>query len=52
MSMLPNIMKKFGWNPAGKFHETIKKILHDKTDTPNITFGEVHFQIKLCFMAV
>ena len=42
MSMVPNLMKKFGWNPAGRFHDTIIKVLQEKTGVPNITFGEVH----------
>ena len=39
--MVPNVMKKFGWNPANKFLNVLKQIMEEYTGNANITFREV-----------
>ena len=41
ISMVPNVMKRFGWNPANKFLNVLKQIMEENTGNPNITFREV-----------
>ena len=41
MALLPNMFRKYGWNPAQRFYEAIRKELKSITGNPDITFAEV-----------
>jgi hypothetical protein len=41
MSLIPNVIKKFGWNPADKLLKTLFTFFNDKIGNAEITFAEV-----------
>ena len=41
VTAVPNIVRKFGWNPAVKVTEFMKQAIKDKTGSQDTTFWEV-----------
>ncbi|CAI9728166.1 XP_029641795.1uncharacterized protein LOC115216501 [Octopus vulgaris] len=50
LSLLPNLLKDYGWNPGKKIDEWFRKVFLEKTGNPNITFWEIykHYGRELC----
>ncbi|ELT93006.1 hypothetical protein CAPTEDRAFT_220516 [Capitella teleta] len=53
MSLIPNVIKKFGWNPADKLLKTIYTYFKEKVGNPEITFMELYKLrgVELCTVA-
>ncbi|XP_022095676.1 uncharacterized protein LOC110981937 isoform X1 [Acanthaster planci] len=42
LSVLPNMMKRFGWHPGNKLYSWFGKMLYKKTGNADITFEQVY----------
>ena len=45
LSLLPNLLKGFGWNPGKKLLKWFGKVLEETTENADITFSQVGFKI-------
>jgi len=41
LSLIPNLLSNYGWNPGNKFLNYLGTVLASKTNNPDITFAEV-----------
>ncbi|GAB1601046.1 uncharacterized protein LOC115216501, partial [Argonauta hians] len=50
LSLLPNLLQDYGWNPGKKIDEWFRNVFRLKTGNPNITFWEIykHYGRELC----
>ncbi|CAI9728168.1 XP_036362369.1uncharacterized protein LOC115216174 [Octopus vulgaris] len=50
LSLLPNLIKNFGWNHGKRIEEWFKKVLEKKTGNADVTFWEIykHHKRELC----
>ena len=46
LSFLPNMLKKFGWNPAKKLRRKLGELIKNKLGDENITFQQVNSKIN------
>ncbi|XP_014784577.1 uncharacterized protein LOC106879487 isoform X2 [Octopus bimaculoides] len=42
LSLLPNLIKNFGWNPGKKIDTWFKNVLKDKTGSAEVTFWQIY----------
>ncbi|KAL4222119.1 hypothetical protein ACF0H5_018159 [Mactra antiquata] len=42
LSLLPNLVKGYGWNPGKKIYQWFGEALRQRTGDPDITFGEIY----------
>ncbi|XP_033762792.1 uncharacterized protein LOC117344229 isoform X2 [Pecten maximus] len=51
-SLLPNLVRGYGWNPGNRIYEWFGTVIKKKTNDPDITFGELYrdkrFNKELC----
>lgn len=47
LSLLPNLLRGYGWNPGNRIYEWFGMVIAKKTNDPDITFGEVNMFISL-----
>ncbi|XP_021350464.1 uncharacterized protein LOC110448514 isoform X2 [Mizuhopecten yessoensis] len=40
-SLLPNLLRGYGWNPGNRIYEWFGSVIKKKTNDPDITFGEL-----------
>ncbi|XP_069111424.1 uncharacterized protein [Argopecten irradians] len=52
LSLLPNLVRGYGWNPGNRIYEWFGSVMKRKTNDPDITFGELYrdkrFNKELC----
>ncbi|XP_060069581.1 uncharacterized protein LOC132549645 isoform X2 [Ylistrum balloti] len=52
LSLLPNLVSGYGWNPGNRIYEWFGTVMKKKTNDPDITFGELYrdkrFNKELC----
>ena len=49
LSLLPNLLKGFGWNPGKKLLKWFGEVLEEATENADITFSQVGFKIYFIF---
>ena len=49
LSLLPNLLKGFGWNPGKKLLNWFGTVLEEATENADITFSQVGFMIYFIF---
>ncbi|XP_005094079.1 uncharacterized protein LOC101851335 [Aplysia californica] len=52
LSLLPNLLSSYGWNPGKKIYKWFGQKLEHKTGNPDVTFKQVHdmFDRELCIV--
>ena len=46
LSLLPNLLQGYGWNPGNRIYNWFGEVMEQKTGSKDITFSEVSFGSK------